>query len=217
MRILTSDSNDMPQRGSRPLCKTSLGFVPGGGSGALVLETLESAQERNAKIYAEILGADVNSGGFRNGGSMTAPNSSAVINCMKNTLASSKITSDEIDLISGHLTGTKGDVTEIKNWVVGLNRKQKQFPLINTPKSMIGHCIAGAGSIELVAAIIQMEKSFVHGNYNIKEINPEISAEISPNCIPRQTIQKEINTIMKANFGFGDLNCTILLRKWKNG
>ena len=82
---------------------------------------------------------------------------------------------------------------------------------------MIGHCIAGAGSIELVAAIIQMEKSFVHGNYNIKEINPEISAEISPNCIPRQTIQKEINTIMKANFGFGDLNCTILLRKWKNG
>ena len=217
MRILTSDSNDTPEQGSRPLCKTSVGFVPGGGSGALVLETLESAQKRNAKIYAEILGADVNSGGFRSGGSMTAPNSSAVINCMRNTLAQSKIASDEIDLISGHLTGTKGDITEIKNWVVGLNRKQKKFPLINTPKSMIGHCIAGAGSIELVAAIIQMEKSFVHGNYNIKEINPKISVEISPNCIPRQTIQKEINTIMKANFGFGDLNCTILLRKWKNG
>ena len=90
MRILTSDSNDTPEQGSRPLCKTSVGFVPGGGSGALVLETLESAQKRNAKIYAEILGADVNSGGFRSGGSMTAPNSSAVINCMRNTLAQSK-------------------------------------------------------------------------------------------------------------------------------
>ena len=113
---------------------------------------------------------------------MTAPNSSAVINCMRNTLAQSKISSYEIDLISGHLTGTKGDITEIKNWVVGLNLKQKEFPLINTPKSMIGHCIAGAGSIELVT-IIQW-KNHLYGNYNIKEINPKISVEISPNCIP---------------------------------
>ena len=79
MRILTSDSNEDPTNGSRPMCDSSVGFVPGSGSGAMVLETLESAQSRGAKIYAEILGADVNSGGLRDGGSMTAPNSNAVV------------------------------------------------------------------------------------------------------------------------------------------
>ena len=217
MRILTSDSNEDPTNGSRPMCNSSVGFVPGSGSGAMVLETLESAQSRGAKIYAEILGADVNSGGLRDGGSMTAPNSNAVIHCMKNSLNQAKVSSDEIDLISGHLTGTKGDSTEIKNWKKALGYTQDEFPLINTAKSMIGHCIAGAGSIELVATLIQMEKSFVHGNYNIKEVNPDITAEIPLDCIPMKTIHKEINTAIKANFGFGDLNCSIVLRKWQNG
>ena len=183
----------------------------------MVLETLESAKSRGAKIYAEILGADVNSGGLRDGGSMTAPNSNAVVHCMKNSLREAKVNSDEIDLISGHLTGTKGDATEIKNWKKALGGAQDKFPLINTPKSMIGHCIAGAGSIELVATLIQMEKSFVHGNYNIKEVNPDITAEIPLERIPMKTVYKEINTAIKANFGFGDLNCAIVLRKWKDG
>ena len=217
MRILTSDSNEDPTNGSRPMCNSSVGFVPGSGSGAMVLETLESAKSRGAKIYAEILGADVNSGGLRDGGSMTAPNSNAVVHCMKNSLREAKVNSDEIDLISGHLTGTKGDATEIKNWKKALGGAQDKFPLINTPKSMIGHCIAGAGSIELVATLIQMEKSFVHGNYNIKEVNPDITAEIPLERIPMKTVYKEINTAIKANFGFGDLNCSIVLRKWKDG
>ena len=217
MRILTSDSNEDPINGSRPMCNSSVGFVPGGGSGAMVLETLESAQSRGAKIYAEILSANVNSGGLRDGGSMTAPNSNAVIRCMKNSLHEAKVPSDEIDLISGHLTGTKGDATEIKNWKKALGGTQDQFPLINTPKSMIGHCIAGAGSIELVATLLQMEKSFVHGNYNIKGIHPDITEEIPVSSIPVQTVYKEINTAIKANFGFGDLNCSIVLRKWQDG
>mgnify|MGYP005651107545 FL=1 len=183
----------------------------------MVLETLESAQSRGAKIYAEILSANVNSGGLRDGGSMTAPNSNAVIRCMKNSLHEAKVPSDEIDLISGHLTGTKGDATEIKNWKMALGGAQDKFPLINTPKSMIGHCIAGAGSIELVATLLQMEKSFVHGNYNIKGIHPDITAEIPVSSIPVQTVYKEINTAIKANFGFGDLNCSIVLRKWQDG
>ena len=217
MRILTSDSNVNPTNGSRPMCKSSVGFVPGSGSGSMVLETLESAQSRGAKIYAEILGADVNSGGLRDGGSMTAPNSNAVVHCMKNSLNQARVISDEIDLISGHLTGTKGDATEIKNWNKALGGTQDQFPLINTPKSMIGHCIAAAGSIELVATLIQMEKSFVHGNYNIKEIHPDITAEIPAKSIPVHTVHKEINTAIKANFAFGDLNCSLVLRKWQDG
>ena len=217
MRILTSDSNEDPTNGSRPMCDSSVGFVPGSGSGAMVLETLESAQSRGAKIYAEILGTYVNSGGLRDGGSMTAPNLNAVIQCMKNSLREAKVASNEIDLISGHLTGTKGDSTEIKNWKKALGGAQDKFPLINTPKSMIGHCIAGAGSIELVATLIQMEKSFVHGNYNIKKVNPDITAEIPLERIPMKTVHKEINTAIKANFGFGDLNCSIVLRKWQDG
>jgi 3-oxoacyl-(acyl-carrier-protein) synthase len=98
MRVLCSDSNENPTYGSRPMSASSTGFVPSGGSGALVLETLESAKNRNAKIYAEILGGQVNSGGQRGGGTMTAPNSEAVIACIKSAVNQTGIRPEEIQL-----------------------------------------------------------------------------------------------------------------------
>lgn len=214
MRVLCSDSNDRPEFGSRPMSSTSSGFVPSGGSGALVLETLESAQQRGAHIYAEILGGHMNSGGHRKGGTMTAPNHETVIRCIREAMADAEVTSPEIDLISGHLTSTGGDPNEIKNWSKALNLTGKDFPFINTPKSMIGHAIAGAGSVELVANVIQINENFIHGNLNVEEIHPEILKLIDPACIPAKSIEKEVNTIIKANFGFGDLNCVLILRKY---
>src|SRR5690606_18656976 len=108
--------------GSRPMSATSSGFVPSGGSGALVLESLESAQARGAKIYAELLGGQFNSGGQRGSGTMTAPNSEAVVRCIKDAIRMTGIHPDEIDLISGHLTSTKGDPIEVRNWVAALGR-----------------------------------------------------------------------------------------------
>lgn len=214
MRVLCSDSNDNPTFGSRPMSATSTGFVPSGGSGALVLETLESARERGAKIYAEVLGGQVNSGGQRGTGTMTAPNSEAVVRCIKDALSISNVHPDEIDLISGHLTSTKGDPIEVKNWVTALGRKGKDFPFINTPKSMLGHGIAGAGSIELVASVLQIKNDFIHPSLNTEEIHPEILSEIFGGCIPQSCLEREVNTVVKANFGFGDLNCAIVLRKF---
>ncbi|MEM6641474.1 MAG: beta-ketoacyl-[acyl-carrier-protein] synthase family protein [Bacteroidota bacterium] len=214
MRVLCSDSNDRPTFGSRPMSSTSTGFVPSGGSGSLVLETLESAQQRGAKIYAEILGGHTNSGGQRGTGTMTAPNSEAVVKCIETALMDSSIDPYEIDLISGHLTSTKGDPIEVKNWVKALGRKGEDFPFINSPKSMIGHSIAGAGSIELVACVLQLANQFIHPSLNTEEIHPEILSEIFGGKIPQACLEQEVDTIIKANFGFGDLNCAIVLRKF---
>ena len=214
MRVLCSDSNNNPTYGSRPMSATSSGFVPSGGSGALVLETLESAEKRGAKIYAEILGGHTNSGGQRGTGTMTAPNSEAVVKCIKSAVTSAAIHPDEIDLISGHLTSTKGDPIEIENWVKALDRRGEDFPMINAPKSMIGHSIAGAGSIELIACALQIKNDFIHPSLNTEEIHPKILSEIFGGCIPQHCHVREVNTIAKSNFGFGDLNCVIVLRKF---
>lgn len=214
MRVLCSDSNEEPSRGSRPMSASSAGFVPGGGSGAMVLESLDSARKRGARIYAEILGGEVNSGGQRNGGTMTAPNSEAVVRCITTAIQRSRINAGEIDLISGHLTSTKGDPIELENWAKALALPAEKFPYINAPKSMIGHCVAGAGSIELVACVLQLAHGFVHPTINCDEVHPEIQNLIPLQKIPTEVLDQEINTVIKANFGFGDLNCCLVLRKW---
>ncbi len=99
---------------------TASGFIPGSGAGALVLESLESAQERGAHIYAEVLGGEINSGGQVGEGSMTAPNSLAVQRCIKNAVVNAGIEASDIDVINGHLTATSKDSLEIENWSVVL-------------------------------------------------------------------------------------------------
>ena len=213
MRILPGAFNDNPQEASRPMSATAAGFVPGSGAGALVLEELDSALERGVKIYGEVLGGDVNSGGQRGEGSMTAANNEAVQRCIKAALKSSGVKASEIDLINGHLTATGRDSVEIKNWVTALDLKSA-FPLINSIKGMTGHCLSASGSIESVASVLQLQHSFVFPNINCETINSEILALIPEESIPRKTIAKEISVIAKASFGFGDVNAVILLKKY---
>ncbi|MBV6642931.1 MAG: beta-ketoacyl-[acyl-carrier-protein] synthase family protein [Cyclobacteriaceae bacterium] len=215
LRVLCADSNDEPTKGSRPISNSLGGFVPSSGAGALVLESLESAKKRGANILAEFKGGYVNSGGQRNGGSLTAPNFKAIISCIKNTLATSKIEPGQIDLISGHLTSTPNDVNEVKCWVESLGLEAAKFPFINTPKSMIGHSIAAAGSIELVACVLQLQNNYIHPNINCDTIHPELSDLLIREKVPSKTLYQEVNTLIKANFGFGDLNCCVVLQKWK--
>ncbi len=128
MRVMTYKHNESPEEGSRPMSATASGFVPGSGAGALLLESLESALERGAKIYAEVLGGEVNSGGQRQGGTLTAPNAEAVQRCIKKAVENSGITSNDIEVINGHLTATAKDSLEIENWTKALNRKGTDFP-----------------------------------------------------------------------------------------
>jgi len=213
LRVCSSKYNDNPEAGSRPMSATASGFVPGSGAGALVIEDLESALERGAAIYAEILGGNVNSGGQRGNGSMTAPNSTAVQRCITDAILNAGITSKEIDAINGHLTATTKDSLEIENWTKALDRKGNDFPYINSLKSMTGHCLSAAGSIESVAAVLQLHEGFIFGNKNAEDLHPEIAALIDPSKIPLKTIDFKPAVIAKASFGFGDVNACIILKK----
>jgi 3-oxoacyl-(acyl-carrier-protein) synthase len=215
MRVLSRKFNDSAEQASRPMSITAGGFVPGSGAGALVLEDLDFALERNAHIYAEVLGGSSNSGGQRLGGTMTAANSTGVIRCIDEAMDSSGISADQIDLISGHLTATNADKQEIQNWTQALNRAGDDFPLTNSLKSMIGHSLSAAGSIETVASILQIVHGFVHPNINLEDPNPEIANLVSLDSLPVKMIKKEVNIVAKANFGFGDVNSCLILSKYK--
>ena len=216
MRVLTYKHNETPKKGSRPMSASASGFVPSSGAGALVLESLESALERGAKIYAEVLGGEVNSGGQRRDGSMTAPNSNAVQRCISEAIKNAGIKPKDIDAINGHLTATVKDFTEIQNWSEALNLKGAQFPYINSLKSMIGHGLSASGSMECVASVLQIKEGFVFQNINCEDLNEEISSLISKDKIPQKTIQKAVNVVAKASFGFGDVNACVLFKKFEN-
>ncbi|HMK06323.1 MAG TPA: beta-ketoacyl synthase N-terminal-like domain-containing protein, partial [Flavobacterium sp.] len=215
MRVCTFKHNDTPEQGSRPMSATASGFVPGSGAGAIVLEDLESALQRGARIYGEVLGGNINSGGQRGEGSMTAPNPVAVKKCISDAIKNAGITADQIDVVNGHLTATSKDSLEIRNWSEALGRSGKDFPYINSLKSMVGHCLSAAGGVESVAAILQLHHGFIFPNINCEDLHPEIIAVIEESRIPRKLIKTELNIIAKASFGFGDVNGCVIFKKYK--
>ena len=216
MRVCTFKHNKSPVEGSRPMSASASGFVPGSGAGAMVVEDLETALARGARIYAEILGGNVNSGGQRGLGTMTAPNPIAVQKCIKDAIANAGVHPGDIDAINGHLTATSKDSLEIQNWSEALRRNGIDFPYINSLKSMVGHCLSGAGSIESVATVLQLHNGFIFPNINCDDLHPEITAIIDKSKIPGKLIEKDIKIIAKASFGFGDVNGCLIFKKYTN-
>lgn len=214
MRVLNSGANDQPERASRPMAADAAGFIPGSGGGALVLESLESAQRRGATIYGEVLGGHCNSGGQRGSGSMTAPNDAGTQRCIRGALEQAAVTPGEVDLIAGHLTSTMGDVREVQNWAAALGRRGKDFPRINALKSMTGHCLSAAGAIECVAAVWQLYHQFYHASLNCEVLHPDIAEIIDESCVLRRPQSAECTIIAKSSFGFGDVNSCVVLKKY---
>lgn len=215
MRVLSGKYNDAPEAGSRPMSATACGFVPGSGAGVIVLENLETALERDAPILAEIIGIHLNCGGQRNGGSMTAPGPMGVQRCIREAVNDAGISPNAIDAINGHLTATFADPHEIRNWSQALSRGPSDFPYINATKSLIGHCIGAAGAIETIAAVIELDKGFLHPSLNCSDLHPEFlpySEKIVQSCM--EPTQLEI--IAKASFGFGDVNSCLIIKKWRD-
>ena len=213
MKVLSSKYNDRPEKASRPMSASAAGFVPSSGAGFLMLESLESAKERGARIYAEVIGGHVNCGGQRDGGTMTAPNPEGVVRCIREAIACAKISPDDIDVINGHLTATMADPMEVKNWCRALERNPENFPLINSTKSMIGHGLGAAGGVECVAAVLQLYRGFVHGSINCEDIHPELERYAA--SIPHKTIDRSCKVLAKSSFGFGDVNGCIIFKKWE--
>jgi len=214
MRVLSKNFNDQPEKASRPMSASSGGFVPSSGAGIMLLETLESATARGARIYAEVLGGHVNCGGQRMGGSMTAPNPEGVVRCVRAALAAAEIEPEQVDLVNGHLTATMADVAEVRNWARALERKPSEMPYLQSTKSMIGHGLGSAGGIECVASVLELHRGFIHGSINCDDLNPELAEFASR--IPHATISTDAQVLAKASFGFGDVNGCVIFKKWEN-
>jgi 3-oxoacyl-(acyl-carrier-protein) synthase len=215
MRVLCRDFNDAPEKASRPMSATAGGFIPGSGAGVLVLESLSSARERGAPIRAEVLGQAVNCGGHRGGGSMTAPNPEGVVRCVQGAMADAGIDASRIDLINGHLTATGADPKEIRSWTKALGREPSDFPTITATKSLIGHGLGAAGAIESVASVLMLQGGFAHPCRNCEDIHPEIGA-YEP-AIPRESRElPELRTVIKAGFGFGDVNACLVFGRFED-
>jgi 3-oxoacyl-(acyl-carrier-protein) synthase len=119
-----------------------------------------------------------------------------------------------IDVINGHLTATSKDALEIENWAKALGRNGKNFPYINATKSTIGHCLAAAGAIESVAAILQLKEQFLAPNINCEDVHPEILGLIDSEKIPKVYRPQRLDIIAKASFGFGDVNACVLFKRF---
>jgi len=213
MRVLAKDWNDRPEAASRPMSASAGGFVPAAGAAVLMIESLESALARGATIRCEVAGGFVNCGGHRGGGSMTAPNPQSVRRCIGGALADANVAPREVDAIDGHLTATAADPREVAAWAEALDREPGELPPITSTKSMIGHALGAAGAIESVASVLMVEKGFVHPSLNCEDVHPEIEPHAA--SIPHALLERpELRTLVKAGFGFGDVNACLVFRKW---
>lgn len=213
MKVLNTKFNDTPEKASRPMSESAAGFIPGSGAGLLMVESLESAKARGAKIYCEIVGGHVNSGGHRGGGSMTAPNPEGVMRCIREAMSMANLAAKDVDAINGHLTATFADPSEIRNWKNALEISESEFPLINSTKSMIGHALGAAGGLECVATVLQLNKGFIHGSLNCEDLHPEIQKV--EKSVVRKTVEFKGKVIAKSSFGFGDVNGCVLFKKYE--
>ena len=214
MRVLNRNSNDEPEKASRPLSASAGGFIPGSGAGVVLIESLESALERGARIHAELAGAGINCGGHRMGGSMTAPNPTSVQRCIGEALADADTTPDQVDAINGHLTATGADPKEVGSWQRALGREPGSLPPVTATKSMIGHALGAAGGIEAVASILMVSKGFVHPSINCEDVHPEIEPHAA--SIPHTAREMpDLDVLVKAGFGFGDVNACLVFKRYK--
>jgi 3-oxoacyl-(acyl-carrier-protein) synthase len=179
----------------------------------VLLESLESAERRGARIHAELLGAAVNCGGQRAGGSMTAPNPEGVVRCIRGALADAALAGTDVDLIDGHLTATAADPREVRAWSEALGRGPGELPPITSTKSTIGHTLGAAGAIECVASVLMVSRGFVHASVNCEDLHPEI--EPFAGSVPHETREDaDLRVVAKAGFGFGDVNAALILRRF---
>lgn len=202
---LSTGFNDNAAAASRPYDSARDGFVISGGAGVVAMESLNSAQARNAKIYGEIIGYDANSDPYDL--VLPRPEGGTFVRCMEGALASANLAPDQIDAINTHGTGTvAGDVAEIN----GLRETfGSNMPPYSSTKSMTGHAIGAAGAIELIACLSMLEHGYIAPSINIDRLDPEF--DDTP--VVRSTTDAELNTILSLNFGFGGTNAALIVAR----
>ncbi|MEZ4846910.1 MAG: beta-ketoacyl-ACP synthase II [Bdellovibrionota bacterium] len=208
MRAL-SERNDEPTRASRPFDLNRDGFVVGEGAGILILEELESAQKRGAKIYAELVGY----GSSGDASHITSPSEGGegAQRCMKNALRDAGLNPDQIVHINSHGTSTpigdKFETMAIKS-VFGSHAKKIK---VNSTKSMTGHLLGAAGGVEAVFSVMAIHHNFVPPTINYETPDPECDLDYTPN----KAVEMKVETALSNSFGFGGTNGTLIFKKFQ--
>lgn len=206
-----SERNDSPQTASRPFDKTRDGFVMGEGGVSLILEELEHAKARGAKIYGEIIGGGMSADAHH----MTAPHPEGLgaANVMKNALRDAGISPEDVDYVNVHGTSTPlGDPQELKaiDTIFGEHAYKMN---ISSTKSMTGHLLGAAGAIEALACVMALERQVVPPTINFETPDEEIDQKLN---LTLNTAQKrKIDVILSNTFGFGGHNASIVMRRYK--
>lgn len=202
MGALSTQYNDTPEQASRAYDSKRDGFVIAGGGGMVVVEELEHALKRGAKIYAEIVGYGATSDGY----DMVAPSGEGAVRCMQQALAT---VDAPIDYLNTHGTSTPvGDIAEIRAVREVFADKA---PPISSTKSLSGHSLGAAGVQETIYSLLMMEGNFIAGSVNIDELDEE--AKGLP-IVEKTQENVTLNTVMSNSFGFGGTNATLVLKRY---
>ena len=200
MRALSAGFNDRAEQASRPFDVNRDGFVISGGGGVVVLEELQSALERDAKVYAELIGYGATSDGF----DMVQPSGDGAVRCMRLALENVE---QPLDYINAHGTSTPiGDTQELH----AISEVFSDVPRIASTKSLTGHALGAAGVNEAIYTLLMIDNNFISPSINIDEPDP-VAADLP---IIREPIENiEVNTAMSNSFGFGGTNATLVFQR----
>jgi 3-oxoacyl-[acyl-carrier-protein] synthase-1 len=203
MGALSSKYNTAPTTASRPYDVTRDGFVIAGGGGMVVLEELEHARKRGARIYAELVGYGATSDGY----DMVQPSGEGAVRCMQQSMSTVE---EPIDYINAHGTSTPvGDMRELEAIRTVFGEK---LPRVSSTKSLSGHSLGAAGVHEAIYSLLMMQEDFISASANITELDPAgADFPIVREC---QT-DAGLNTVMSNSFGFGGTNATLIFRRWR--
>jgi 3-oxoacyl-[acyl-carrier-protein] synthase II len=205
-----STRNSEPEKASRPFEKNRDGFVVAEGSGIVVLEELEHARARGARIYAEVIGYGYNADAHHI--TAPAPDGEGFVRCIKMALNDAKLTADEVDYINAHGTSTQlNDYTETLAIKKVFGERAKKIPVSST-KSMTGHLLGAAGAIEAVFSILSLRDQICPPTINYEEPDPECDLDFVPNVARKQAM----NVALSNSFGFGGTNATLLFRSFES-
>jgi 3-oxoacyl-[acyl-carrier-protein] synthase II len=205
-----SSRNDAPEKASRPFDAQRDGFVMGEGAALLLLEELEHAKARGARIYAELIGLGMSADAYH----MTAPipDGSGAARSMVAALRDAGISHEEVDYINSHGTSTElGDIAETMAVKSVFGDRAFKIP-VNSTKSMIGHLLGAAGAAELAATILEIYNGVLHPTINLEFPDPQCDLDYVPN----QARDAKISCALSNSFGFGGHNTTLVVRKYEN-
>lgn len=203
MGALSAKYNDTPERASRPYDADRDGFVISGGGGVLVMEELEHAKARGARIYAELTGYGATSDGY----DMVQPSGEGAVRCMRQAMTT--MSAAKVDYINAHGTSTPvGDIRELEAMKAVFG---KSVPPVSSTKSLTGHALGAAGVHEAIYSLLMLDHGFISASANIRNLDP--GAEGVP--IARERIDGvHLDTVMSNSFGFGGTNATLIFQRY---